>query len=176
MALLDWIVLLVTLLFIVIYGSWKTRGSKNVKDFIKVESKIYAVTDNAVFIYDEIRKKEIVLTPEEWVRQNFIHFLINHHNYSKNYIKVEKQIKVNDRLKRFDVLVYNKEGSPFLLIECKAPTVKISQATFSQIATYNRNLKVPYLIVTNGLNHFICKIDFEKNSFKYLKEIPEFVM
>lgn len=128
------------------------------------------------FIYDEIRKKNIMLTPEEWVRQHIIHFLINHHNYSKNYIKVEKQIKVNDRLKRFDVLVYNKEGSPFLLIECKAPTVKISQATFSQIATYNMNLKVPYLIVTNGLNHFICKIDFEKNSFEYLKEIPEFVM
>ncbi len=125
------------------------------------------------FIYDEIRKKEIVLTPEEWVRQNFIHFLINHHNYSKNYIKIEKQIKVNDRQKRFDGLVYDKNGNPIVLIECKAPEVKISQNTFSQIATYNMTLRVPYLIVTNGLSHFICEIDFENNSYNYLKEIPK---
>lgn len=125
-------------------------------------------------IYDEIRKDYFVLTPEEWVRQNFVHFLVNHHNYSKNYIKLEKQIKVNNRVKRFDVLVYNKDAKPFLLIECKAPEVKISQATFSQIATYNMTLKVPYLIVTNGLQHFICEIDFENNSYKYLQEIPAF--
>lgn len=126
------------------------------------------------FIYDAIRKKEVVLTPEEWVRQHFIHFLINHHGYSINYIKVEKQIKVNTRLKRFDALVYNKEGIPFLLLEFKAPEVKITQATFGQIATYNMELKVPYLIVSNGLTHFICQIDFENNSYEYLKEIPPF--
>lgn len=125
------------------------------------------------YIYDEIRKKEIVLTPEEWVRQNFIHFLINYHNYSKNYIKIEKQIKVNDRLKRFDGLVYDKNGNPIVLIECKAPEVKITQATFSQIATYNMTLQVPYLIVTNGMNHFICEIDFENNTYHYLSEIPK---
>ena len=128
------------------------------------------------FVYDAIRKKNIVLTPEEWVRQHFVHFLINHHDYSRNYIKVEKQIKVNDRLKRFDILVYNKDAIPFLLVECKAPSVKITQATFSQIATYNMKLKVPYLIVTNGITHFICKINFENNSYEYLQEIPEFVL
>ena len=126
------------------------------------------------FIYDEIRKGYFVLTPEEWVRQNFIHFLLNHHSYSKNYIKVEKQFKVNERIKRFDVLVYDKDASPFLLIECKAPEVKISQATFAQIATYNMELKVPYLIVTNGLTHFICEIDFENKTYNYLQEIPAF--
>jgi|TARA_B110000977_G_scaffold32241_1_gene42770 type I site-specific restriction-modification system R (restriction) subunit len=126
------------------------------------------------FIYDEIRKGYFVLTPEEWVRQNFIHFLINHHSYSKNYFKVEKQFKVNERVKRFDVLIYDKNAAPFLLIECKAPEVKISQATFAQIATYNMELKVPYLIVTNGLTHFICEIDFENKTYNYLQEIPVF--
>jgi hypothetical protein len=125
------------------------------------------------YIYDEIRKKNIVLTPEEWVRQNFIHFLINHHNYSKNYIKIEKQIKVNNRLKRFDGLVYDKNGTPIVLIECKAPEVEISQKTFSQIATYNMTLRVPFLIVTNGITHFICEIDFDNNSYNYLSEIPQ---
>lgn len=125
------------------------------------------------FIYDVIRKKNVVLTPEEWVRQHFVHFLLNNHGYSKNYIKVEKQIKVNERIKRFDALVYNKEAKPVILIECKAPEVEISQSTFSQIATYNMTLRVPYLIVTNGLTHFICKIDFHTNSYEYLQEIPE---
>lgn len=124
-------------------------------------------------IYDEIRKKNVVLTPEEWVRQHFIHFLLNYHNYSKNYIKLEKQIKVNNRTKRFDALVYNKDGTPEVLIECKAPGVEISQSTFAQIATYNTTLRVPYLIVTNGLTHFICKIDFETNSYEYLEDIPK---
>lgn len=130
--------------------------------------------DENYFIYDEIRKEYFVLTPEEWVRQNFIHFLINHHGYSKNYFKVEKQFKVNERTKRFDVLIYDKDASPFLLIECKAPEVKISQATFSQIATYNMELKVPFLIVTNGMTHFICEIDFENKSYTYLQDIPKF--
>lgn len=124
-------------------------------------------------IYDVIRKKNVVLTPEEWVRQHFVHFLLNNHGYSKNYIKVEKQIKVNERIKRFDALVYNKEAKPVILIECKAPEVEISQSTFSQIATYNMTLRVPYLIVTNGLTHFICKIDFQTNSYEYIQEIPE---
>ncbi|MEN8928545.1 MAG: type I restriction enzyme HsdR N-terminal domain-containing protein [Flavobacteriales bacterium] len=126
------------------------------------------------FIYDEIRANYFVLTPEEWVRQNFVHFLINHHDYSKNYFKLEKQFLVNERKKRFDVLIYDKNAAPFLLIECKAPEVKISQDTFAQIATYNMELKVPYLIVTNGLTHFICEIDFEKKTYNYLKEIPVF--
>ncbi len=125
------------------------------------------------FIYDVIRKKNVVLTPEEWVRQNFVNFLINHHGYSKNYIKIEKQIKVNDRIKRFDALVYDRDARPIILIECKAPEVNISQSTFAQIATYNMTLRVPYLIVTNGLSHFICKIDLDSQSYEYLKEIPK---
>ena len=125
-------------------------------------------------VFDTIRKKKIILTPEEWVRQHVIHFLINQHNYSPNYLKVEKQIKVNERLKRFDILTYNKSAKPYLLVECKAPEVKITQATFSQIATYNMALRVPYLLVTNGLSHFICEIDFENNSFTYLKDLPKF--
>jgi len=125
-----------------------------------------------LYIFDSIRKDYFVLTPEEWVRQNVVHFLINTHNYSSNYFKIEKQIKLNGRNKRFDILVYDTQGNPFLLVECKAPKVKISEATFAQIASYNMVLKVPYLLVTNGINHFICKIDFEKESFEYLQDIP----
>jgi hypothetical protein len=125
------------------------------------------------YIFDEIRKKYLQLTPEEWVRQHFVKYLIQEKNYPASLIVLEKGLKLNELSKRADVLIY-KDSSPILLVECKAPEVKITQSTFDQIARYNLVFKVPYLIVTNGINHYCCVINFETNSFDFLKEIPDF--
>jgi len=126
-----------------------------------------------VSIFDSIRKKFILLTPEEWVRQHVIEFLLNEKKYSKSLINVEKVVKVNGMNKRYDVIVFNSDGSIFLLIECKAPEVKIDQKTFDQIARYNLILNAQYLMVTNGLNHYFCEMDFENEKYTFLKELPE---
>ena len=131
-------------------------------------------SENKVSIFDEIRKKFIVLTPEEWVRQNVIQFLLQNKNYPKSYINVEKLIKVNGLSKRYDGIVFKPNGEIFLLIECKAPEVPISQDTFDQIARYNLELKAQYLMVTNGLNHYFCQMDFENETYIFLKELPDF--
>ncbi len=125
------------------------------------------------FIFDDIRKKYLSLTPEEWVRQNFIKYLISEKNVPASLVVIEKGLKLNELSKRADVLIY-KDSSPIVLIECKAPKVKINQDTFDQISRYNLTFKVPYLIVTNGLNHYCCKVDFEKNNYTFLEEIPDF--
>jgi hypothetical protein len=125
------------------------------------------------FIYDDIRKKYLSLTPEEWVRQNFIKYLISEKNVPASLIVIEKGLKLNELSKRADILIY-KDSSPILLVECKAPKVKITQDTFDQISRYNLIFKVPYLIVTNGLNHYCCKINFDKNNYTFLEEIPDF--
>ena len=131
-------------------------------------------SENKVSIFDEIRKKFILLTPEEWVRQHVIHFLLLDKNYPKSYINVEKLIKINDLSKRYDGVVFQPNGEIFLLIECKAPEVAISQQTFDQIARYNLVLKAKYLMVTNGLNHYFCQMDFENEKYVFLKELPEY--
>ena len=125
-------------------------------------------------IFDEIRKKFILLTPEEWVRQHVVQFLLQDKNYPKSYINVEKLIKINDLSKRYDGVVFQPNGDIFLLIECKAPEVPISQQTFDQIARYNLVLKAKYLMVTNGLNHYFCRMDFENEKYVFLKELPEY--
>ena len=131
-------------------------------------------SENKVSIFDEIRKKFIILTPEEWVRQHTVQFLLEEKKYPKSYINVEKLIKVNDTSKRYDIAVFKPNGELFLLIECKAPEVPISQQTFDQIARYNLVLKAKYLMVTNGLNHYFCQMDFENEKYVFLKELPEF--
>ena len=118
-------------------------------------------SENKVAIFDEIRKKFMLLTPEEWVRQHTVQFLLQDKKFPKSYINVEKLIKINDLSKRYDVVVFQPNGEIFLLIECKAPEVPISQNTFDQIARYNLVLKAKYLMVTNGLNHYFCQMDFE---------------
>ncbi|MGR3791408.1 type I restriction enzyme HsdR N-terminal domain-containing protein [Flavobacterium sp. TN-1] len=130
--------------------------------------------ENKVSIFDEIRKKFIMLTPEEWVRQNVIRFLLEEKKYPKSCINVEKLIKINDLIKRYDIAVFQPNGSIFLLIECKAPEVKISQQTFDQIARYNLVLNAQYLMVTNGLNHYFCKMDFENEKYIFLHNLPEY--
>ncbi len=129
-------------------------------------------SENKVAIFDEIRKKFIILTPEEWVRQHVVHYLILEKKYPKSLINVEKVLKINGLSKRYDGVVFNPDGSIFLLIECKAPEIKISQNTFDQIARYNLTLKANYLMVTNGQNHYFCQMDFEKQQYVFLNELP----
>ena len=130
--------------------------------------------ENKTLIFDNLRKKYMVLTPEEWVRQHFVRFLIDNKNYPISLIALEKQLLVNNRKKRSDILVFNTTGEPEILVECKAPQIRITQATFDQIARYNLKLKANYLIVTNGLEHFYCKMDFENKKYVFLKEVPDY--
>ena len=129
-------------------------------------------SENKVSIFDTIRKKFILLTPEEWVRQNTIQFLLQEKNYPKSYLNIEKLIKINDITKRYDIVVFQPDGTIFLLIECKAPEVKITQETFDQIARYNLTLKAQYLMVTNGLNHYFCQMDFVNETYIFLNDLP----
>lgn len=131
-------------------------------------------SENKVLIFDNLRKKYLVLTPEEWVRQHFVHYLLNEKKYPASLIALEKQLTINQQKKRTDILVFNNLGNPELIVECKAPSVKITQETFNQIARYNLKLKANYLIVTNGLQHFYCKMDFENETYIFLKDIPNY--
>ena len=133
-------------------------------------------SENKVSIFDSVRKKFILLTPEEWVRQHVVEFLLVEKKYPKSLINVEKTVKVNGMNKRYDIVVFNPNGSIFLLIECKAPEIKIDQKTFDQIARYNLSLNAQYLMVTNGLNHYFCQMDFENEKYTFLKELPEFIL
>lgn len=129
-------------------------------------------SENKVAIFDEIRKKFIQLTPEEWVRQHVVHHFIYEKNYPKSLINVEKQILVNGQTKRYDVVVYYPDGRLRILVECKAPEVLISQATFDQIARYNSALHADFLMVTNGLNHYFCQLDYANEKYHFLHELP----
>jgi hypothetical protein len=124
------------------------------------------------YIFDPIRKKYLVLQPEEWVRQNFIQYLINEKSFPSSLIAIEKGLKLNELQKRADIVIYDKQAQPIVLIECKAPKVKINQEVFEQVARYNVVFKVPYLVVTNGLEHFCAKVNLLENSFEFLKELP----
>ncbi len=125
-------------------------------------------------IFDSIRKKYIVLTPEEWVRQNFIKYLIEYKQFPASLMSVEKALKVNNLNKRTDIVQYNKNGEPIVIVECKAPHIKIDEDTFAQAAMYNLKMQVNYLIITNGMTHFCCKIDNKTHHLEYLKNIPNY--
>ena len=131
-------------------------------------------SENKVSIFDEIRKKFIILTPEEWVRQHVVRFLLEEKKYPKSLINVEKVLTVNGLRKRYDIVVFNPDDSIFVLVECKAPEIKTAQATFDQIARYNMTLKAQYLMVTNGLNHYFCQMDFENEKYQFLRELPNY--
>lgn len=133
-------------------------------------------SENKVLIFDEIRKKFVALTPEEWVRQHVVKFLLDEKKYPKSYINVEKNIKINGLTKRYDIVIFNPDGSIFLLVECKAPEVSITQNVFNQIARYNLKLNAQYLMVTNGLNNYFCQMDFENEKYIFLKELPLFTL
>jgi len=131
-------------------------------------------SENKLSIFDEIRKRFIVLTPEEWVRQHCIQFLTIEKNFPKSLINVEKELMINGRKKRYDIVVFHSDGSIHILIECKAPKIKITQKTFDQIAQYNLKLKADYLMVTNGMDHYYCQMDFEQKKYNFLREISSY--
>ncbi len=131
-------------------------------------------SENKTLVFDEIRKKFVVLTPEEWVRLHVVQFLLNEKKYPKSLINVEKQLKLNNTVKRYDVVVFNNDGSIFLIVECKAPVIPIVQLTFDQIARYNLALKAELLMVTNGLEHYFCEMDFDNERYIFLKDIPNY--
>lgn len=128
--------------------------------------------NNKTYIFDEVRRKYLVMTPEEWVRQNFVKYLVQNLGYPAGLISLEIPLKINRTDKRSDVVVFNHEGKILMLIECKAPHIKISQNTFDQAAVYNLNFKASYLVVTNGMAHYCCKVDYENNKWDFLSEVP----
>lgn len=131
-------------------------------------------SENKTHIFDVVRKKFVVLQPEEWVRQHCIQYLIQEKNYPISLINVEKVVLINGLKKRYDIAVFDSNGSLVLVVECKAPKVKISQTTFDQIARYNLTLKAHYLMVTNGLNHYFCTMNYNNESFEFLKTLPDY--
>ncbi|WP_309920286.1 MULTISPECIES: type I restriction enzyme HsdR N-terminal domain-containing protein [unclassified Arcicella] len=116
-----------------------------------------------------------MLTPEEWVRQHFVHFLINHYHYPKSLIKLESSLKYNTLLKRTDIQVFGRDGKLKMIIECKAPYIPLSQQVFSQVAEYNQVLKAEFLTITNGMVYHCCKTDWENMNLEFLKDLPLFV-
>ena len=126
------------------------------------------------YIFDNIRKRYVVLTPEEWVRQNMIAWMTQEKNYPASLISVELQMKVNRMERRADIVLFGREGKPLMIIECKAPGVRITQKAFDQAARYNIDMKVEYLVVTNGLVHYCARINHRERRWEFLEEIPDF--
>jgi len=131
-------------------------------------------SENKTLIFDVIRKKFVLLTPEEWVRQHTLHFLMDEKAYPTSLLSVEKKIHLSNRWKRYDIVAYKPNGNIQLIVECKAPEVRIAQATFDQIAQYNRILNADYLMVTNGLNHYFCQMDYQKEQYLFLRDLPRY--
>lgn len=139
------------------------------------EYKFTTRTENGQnLIFDTIRKKYVSLTPEELVRQIIIRFLVEEKGFPSTLITIEGSININGLKRRFDILANDNSGKPLLIVECKGPKIKISQKTFDQIAIYNIKTMVEYLLITNGLTHYCCKLNFETKSYDFLKEIPSY--
>ena len=130
--------------------------------------------DGKPVIFDFLRKKYVALTPEEWVRQHFVHYLVTQKGYPKGLLGNEVELRVGDKKLRCDTLLSNKEAHPQMIIEYKAPTIKIQQKTFDQISVYNLLLKVDYLIISNGLQHYCCKMDYDNQKYLFLEDIPDY--
>ncbi|WP_461532852.1 type I restriction enzyme HsdR N-terminal domain-containing protein [Sinomicrobium sp.] len=128
--------------------------------------------ENKTYIFDSIRKKFVQLQPEEWVRQHVVQFLITEKNYPVSLINVERELRVNGLKKRYDVVVYSPLGEITLIVECKAPSVEISQQTFDQIARYNLALNGQFLMITNGIRHYFCRMDYQQEKYIFLPDIP----
>lgn len=136
----------------------------------------YKVTksDANYLIFDILRRKNVVLTPEEWVRQHFVHYLINSLGYPKSLISIERGTYYNKLQKRTDLCIYNKDGKPHLLLECKAAHVPITQEVVKQVSTYNQTIQAKYVVISNGLQHFCWQVDFETRKYEPLAEVPRF--
>ena len=125
-------------------------------------------------IFDFLRRKYVALTPEEWVRQHFTHYLVEHKGYPQGLLGNEIELRIGGKRLRCDSLLYNKVMQPQMIIEYKAPTIQLQQKTFDQISVYNLLLHVDYLIVSNGLQHLCCKMDYEHQNYLFLKDIPDY--
>ena len=131
-------------------------------------------SENKMAIFDRVRKKFVILTPEEWVRQNFVQYLIQDRGYSRGLIRIEHGFSFRGALQRADVVAHDRNGGPLLVAECKAPDVAVSQRAFDQIARYNTVLGCRLLVVTNGLKHYCCEVDRESQSLIFLPDVPQF--
>ena len=126
------------------------------------------------YVFDPLRRRHVRLTPEEWVRQHFVHFLIEHRGYPKELLANEVSLSLNSTTKRCDTVLYDREARPRMIVEYKAPHIQLSQRTFDQVSRYNIVLRVPYLIVSNGIQHYCCRIDYEHGTYQFLPEIPAY--
>jgi hypothetical protein len=138
------------------------------------EAKIRNREDRKPEIWDPVRKKFVALTPEEWVRQHLLHFLIHHRGYPASLVGVEVPRRVNRLMKRSDIVAYDRLGKPVLLAECKAPNVPVTQDVFYQVAMYNSAFSGKYLVVSNGLDHYCAHIDQNKKSWRFVPDIPHY--
>ena len=132
--------------------------------------------ENKPLVFDQIRKKWLRCTPEEWVRVHCLNYLIHTLNYPASWIKVENEIKLYNTSKRFDIMVVNPNRGNLLLVECKAPSVKIDQQVFDQIARYNLEAKSQYMMLTNGMNHYFCTMDYTNQRYHFIKVLPNFTL
>ena len=136
---------------------------------IKVSEK-----DGKRLIFDELRRRYVALTPEEWVRQHFVHYLIGHLGYPAGLLANEVELKIGDKRLRCDSILFDKQAHPQMIIEYKAPNIQLTQRVFSQISAYNLLLHVDYLIVSNGMQHICCRMDYTNNTYHFLQEIPTY--
>jgi hypothetical protein len=125
-------------------------------------------------IFDILRRKYVALTPEEWVRQHFVHFIIEKKGYPQTLIANEVELKIGNKSLRCDSVLYDRNMQPRMIIEYKSPSIELQQKVFNQISTYNLLLKVDYLIVSNGMQHYCCKMDYENHKYVFLEEIPDY--
>ncbi len=130
--------------------------------------------ENKSYIFDPVRKKWLLYTPEEWVRIHCVFYLIETKKYPASLMRIEQELKVYSTRKRFDLLVADSNLKPFIIVECKSPYIKITQKTFDQIIRYNLELKCPYLMVSNGLNHYFCNMNFKANKISLIKALPKY--
>lgn len=125
-------------------------------------------------VFDVLRRKYVALTPEEWVRQHFVHFLIDHKGYPKGLMANEVELRVGEKRLRCDTLLYNRVLQPLMIMEYKAPEICITQKVFDQVSAYNLLLHVDYLVVSNGRQHYCCRMDYEKRTYTFLQDIPDY--
>ena len=125
-------------------------------------------------VFDPLRRRYIRLTPEEWVRQHFVHYLIQYKGYPQELLANEVSLSLNQTTKRCDTVLYGKHAQPVMIVEYKAPHIQLSQRPFDQICRYNIVLRVPYLIVSNGLQHYCCRVDLDHQTYQFLRDIPDY--
>ena len=132
------------------------------------------IRQNKFFVFDRVRKKWLKSTPEEWVRVHCVNYLIEDLGYLESWIRIEQEIKINNLKKRFDIVVTGSDFKPYILVECKAHSVRINQNIFDQITRYNIELSCPFLMVSNGLDHYFCKVNYKKKHIDFIEKLPEF--